>query len=68
MGRLRHIGMCAKRTIPADPQLDQEFDKAFEQIQELVDLSQADALFPTHPNAVYTTSVVLWMDKATNIL
>lgn len=53
--------MCAKRTIPADPQLDQEFDKAFEQIQELVDLSQADALFPTHPNAVYTTSVVLWM-------
>lgn len=44
--------MRAKRTIPADPQLDQDFDKTFEQIQELVDLSQADALFPSHPNAV----------------
>ncbi len=53
--------MCARRTIPADPQLDREFDKAFEQIQELVDLSQADALHPTRSNAVYTTSVVLWM-------
>ncbi|QDU52262.1 hypothetical protein [Gimesia panareensis] len=53
--------MCAKRTIPADPQLDREFDKAFEQIQELVDLNQADALHPTCSNAIYITSVVLWM-------
>ncbi|MFH1303048.1 MAG: IS4 family transposase [Planctomycetota bacterium] len=53
--------MCAKQTVPVDPKLDQEFDKAFEQIQELVDLSQADLLHPTRSNAVYTTSVVLWM-------
>lgn len=53
--------MCAKQTVPVDPKLDQEFDKAFEQIRELVDLSQADLLHPTRPNAVYTTSVVLWM-------
>lgn len=53
--------MCAKQTVPVDPKLDQEFDKAFAQIQKLVDLSQADLLHPTRSNAVYTTSVVLWM-------
>jgi|GEM_PF-2534679 len=58
--------MYAKQTVPVDPKLDQEFDKAFAQIQEQVDLSQADQLYPTRSNAVYTSSVVLWKQQSKN--
>ena len=47
--------------VPSDPQQDAEFDRAFELLQELVDWSAADVEFPRRGNAVYTTSVVLWM-------
>ena len=47
--------------VPIDPQQDAEFDRAFELLRELVDWSAADRKFPVHGNAVYTTSVVLWM-------
>lgn len=38
-----------------------EFDQAFELLSELVDLSDADEFHPMRSNAVYTSSVVLWM-------
>ena len=47
--------------VPIDPQQDAEFDRAFELLRELVDWSAADREFPMRGNAVYTTSVVLWM-------
>lgn len=53
--------MVAKDVVPVDPQLDAEFDQAFELLRSLVDLSEADALCPVRSNAVYVTSVVLWM-------
>ena len=53
--------MAAKRKVPVDPESDARFDKAFELLTQLVDLQQADELHPVRGNAVYTTSVVLWM-------
>ena len=53
--------MAAKREVPVDPELDARFDRAFEQLRQLVDLGQADQRYPVRGNAVYTTSVVLWM-------
>lgn len=47
--------------VPASERLDSEFDHAFEQLTELVDLSDLEQRFPRRGNAVYTTSVVLWM-------
>ena len=47
--------------VAASPRLDAEFDRSFEQLTELVDLSAVDDFHPTRSNAVYTTSVVLWM-------
>ena len=38
-----------------------EFARAFEQLNALVDLRQADLLHPRRPNAIYTACVVLWM-------
>jgi hypothetical protein len=38
-----------------------EFDQAFELLSELVDLSEADEYNPMRSNAVFTSSVVLWM-------
>lgn len=38
-----------------------EFDRAFELLQDLVDWSDLDQQHPVRENAVYTTSVVLWM-------
>jgi len=38
-----------------------EFDKAFERLSELVDMSEADIYNPMRANAVFTSSVVLWM-------
>ncbi len=38
-----------------------EFDRAFELLTELVDLSDADEYNPMRANAVFTSSVVLWM-------
>lgn len=50
----------------ADQRLDEsvragEFDQAFALLQKLVDWSEADELHPVRDNAVYRTSVVLWM-------
>ena len=50
-----------KVSIPIDPQQEAEFDRAFELLRGLVDWSAADRAFPMRGNAVYTTSVVLWM-------
>ena len=50
-----------KVSIPIDPQQEAEFDRAFELLRGLVDWSAADREFPMRGNAVYTTSVVLWM-------
>jgi len=38
-----------------------EFDKAFERLSELVEMSEADIYHPMRANAVFTSSVVLWM-------
>jgi len=38
-----------------------EFDQAFELLGDLVDLSEADEFHPMRGNAVYTSSVILWM-------
>ena len=43
------------------PEQNLEFDRAFEQLKDLVDLRQADLLHPRRPNAIYTACVVLWM-------
>lgn len=53
--------MAAKKKVPVDPDRDAQFDRAFERLTELVDLGQADELHPVRGNAVYTSSVVLWM-------
>ena len=38
-----------------------EFDRAFELLNDLVDLRDADKIHTMRHNAVYTTSVILWM-------
>ena len=48
-------------TVPIDPQQEAEFDRALELLREFVDWTAADVEFPARGNAVYTTSVVLWM-------
>lgn len=53
------MGMKAK--VVADPRREAEFDRAFELLQQLVDLSEADRRQPLRENAVYTTSAVLWL-------
>ena len=47
--------------VPGDSERDVEFDRAFEQLTELIDFSDVDQRHPRRANAVYTTSVVLWM-------
>lgn len=47
--------------VPADSEQALEFDQAFQLLQELVDLRQADELQPLGPGAVYLASVVLWL-------
>ena len=49
------------RSVPVDPVLDLEFDKAFALLRTLVDFAEAERLHPSRDNAVYTTSVILWM-------
>jgi len=44
-----------------NPLNEAEFDRAFELLQELVDLSEANEIMPSRSNAVFTASVVLWM-------
>jgi hypothetical protein len=56
--------MAAKKDTPPDPEdrtQDAEFVRAFEMLQGLVDWAELDRLHPTRGNAVYSTSVVLWM-------
>ena len=53
--------MREKKTSSTTEQLGHEFDKAFELLQTLVDFDQINEMFPVRGNAVYTSSVVLWM-------
>lgn len=53
--------MVTRPEVPIDAQRDAQFDKAFEFLSRIVDLRVADQLHPVGDNAVYTTSVVLWM-------
>jgi len=53
--------MAAKDTIPVDAQQNAEFDRAFGLLEDLVDWTVTDREHPARGNAVYTTSVVLWM-------
>lgn len=48
-------------SVPVDPVLDLEFDKAFAFLRTLVDFAEAERRHPSRDNAVYTTSVILWM-------
>lgn len=53
--------MAAGRKVPVDPDREAQFDLAFERLAQLVDLQHADELHPVRANAVYISSVVLWM-------
>lgn len=53
--------MAASIKTTVSPEQQAEFNQAFELLDELVDLLQADELQPLGPGAIYTTSVVLWM-------
>lgn len=44
-----------------EPNWNTEFDAVFALLPELIDFQDIDDLYVTRPNAVYTTSVVLWM-------
>ena len=55
--------MAARKTVkvPINPRQDAKLDRAWELLRELVDWSAADHEFLRRGNAVYTTSVELWM-------
>ena len=53
--------MATQNQVPSDPRLDVEFDRAFELLRQIVDFDQVDQMHPVRSNAVYTTSLVLWM-------
>ena len=44
-----------------DAELNAHFDQAFNTLPELIHFPEFDALYPSADNAVYSTSVVLWM-------
>jgi hypothetical protein len=48
-------------SVPVDPVLDLEFDKAFAFLRMLIDFEEVEREYPSRENAVYTTSVILWM-------
>ena len=53
--------MVIRPSVPEDAARDAEFDREFEMLQGLVDWRELDRLFPMRGNAVYSSSVVLWM-------
>ena len=53
--------MVSKLAVESDPERDAQFDKAYEFLTTIVDMREADRLHPVRENAVYTSSVVLWM-------
>jgi hypothetical protein len=53
--------MARQNPIPSDSRLDVDFDRAFEQLRQLVDFDQVDEMFPVAANGIYTTALVLWM-------
>jgi hypothetical protein len=53
--------MAAQYHLPSDALLDIDFDRAFEQLQQLVDFDQVDQMFPLASQSVYTNRLVLWM-------
>jgi hypothetical protein len=48
-------------SVPVDPVADLGFDKAFAILRTLVDFEEVERAHPSRSNAVYTTSVILWM-------
>ncbi len=53
--------MDGRSPVPVSEQQDLEFDQAFELLSGFVDLRHADELQPLSPQAIYTSSVVLWL-------
>lgn len=53
--------MADSSKIQPSPDQDAAFDQAFERLQSLVDLKEANELFPQRSHTVYTACVVLWM-------
>ncbi len=53
--------MVDQSNIQLSEQQAKEFDQAFQLLQNLVDLKEADEIFPQRANTVFTASVVLWM-------
>ena len=53
--------MSQKNSASPDPARDAEFNRAFKMLQGLADWKELDRLHPVRGNAVYSTSVVLWM-------
>ena len=53
--------MVARKKVALNAAQAADFDKAFQSLSELVDFEEADRLCPARDNAVYTTSVILWM-------
>ena len=53
--------MVAENCVSPDPVPDAELVRAFEMLRGLVDWSELDRLHPVRGNAVYSTSVVLWL-------
>mgnify|MGYP000879980035 CR=1 FL=1 len=47
--------------VVTDPVAELEFERAFALLRTLVDFEEVERLHPSRGNAVYTTSVVLWM-------
>lgn len=50
-----------QRQLESTPLQESEFDEAFALLGELVDFSEADIYSPLRANAIFTSSVVLWM-------
>ena len=53
--------MAAHTGVSTQASEDWQFQQAFRLLEGLVDLTQADQLCPLGDQAVYTTSIVLWM-------
>ena len=51
----------AKLSTEIDKRHAVEFDEAFSQLSQLIDMGEADIYNPMRGNAVFTSSVVLWM-------
>ena len=53
--------MVPTSAIQSSESQKEQFDRAFEMLQTLVDFQEADEMFPQRAHTVFTASVVLWM-------